>query len=199
MKKSIFIAVIGAASAVACYGQGKVIFSNYYSSSQTTGVYYGDGPAAGLFCGPEMTATLLYGDSTATSIAQLSPVPGATALLGYGYATGPDAIATGAGWFQNQTVTVDAGAGGTTYAFAIMVSGMYQGTDYIGYSQIGYGATQSGLGNVPTIPANVQQNSFAVTMVPVPEPGTLALAGLGGFGMLMAFRRKKALDRKSVV
>jgi hypothetical protein len=36
--------------------------------------------------------------------------------------------------------------------------------------------------------------SFGIAPAPVvvPEPGTLALAGLGGFGMLMAFRRKKA-------
>jgi len=31
-----------------------------------------------------------------------------------------------------------------------------------------------------------------LVMTPVPEPTTLALAGLGGFGMLMALRRKQA-------
>jgi hypothetical protein len=34
--------------------------------------------------------------------------------------------------------------------------------------------------------------AFSVSPVAVPEPSTLALAGLGGFGMLMALRRKKA-------
>jgi len=33
---------------------------------------------------------------------------------------------------------------------------------------------------------------FAPSVAAVPEPSSLALAGLGGFGMLMAFRRKKA-------
>jgi hypothetical protein len=35
-------------------------------------------------------------------------------------------------------------------------------------------------------------SGFSVSFTPTPEPSTLALAGLGGFGMLMAMRRKKA-------
>ena len=44
-------------------------------------------------------------------------------------------------------------------------------------------------GNQPTF---ASYGVFAPTTAPVPEPSTLALAGLGGFGMLMAMRRKKA-------
>ena len=41
---------------------------------------------------------------------------------------------------------------------------------------------------------SAQAPSFGVFIpaAPVPEPSTLALAGLGGFGLLMALRRKKA-------
>jgi hypothetical protein len=46
----------------------------------------------------------------------------------------------------------------------------------------------------PPVPASnlTSMPSFTLVATPVPEPTTLALAGLGGFGMLMAFRRKKA-------
>ena len=36
MKKSILIAVLGVAATAVAYGQGKINFSNYYSSVQTT-------------------------------------------------------------------------------------------------------------------------------------------------------------------
>jgi len=50
------------------------------------------------------------------------------------------------------------------------------------------------INNSPNANANGGNQDLILTQNPVvvPEPSTLALAGLGGFGMLMAFRRKKA-------
>lgn len=51
----------------------------------------------------------------------------------------------------------------------------------------------SGGGSPPAAPTNLNNMpSVTLNLVAVPEPSTLALAGLGGFGMLMALRRKKA-------
>jgi len=48
------------------------------------------------------------------------------------------------------------------------------------------------IANSPNAAANGGNQDLILTANSVPEPGTLALAGLGGFGMLMALRRKKA-------
>jgi len=91
MKKTIFIAVLGTAFTAACYGQGKISFNNYANSTQTTGIFFGNGPDAGLFAGTEISAILLFGNSTDTLISQLtavgSPVAMATSL-GYGSVSG---------------------------------------------------------------------------------------------------------------
>jgi hypothetical protein len=42
------------------------------------------------------------------------------------------------------------------------------------------------------LPGNAMAYTLYGQVAPVPEPSTLALAGLGGFGMLFALRRKKA-------
>jgi hypothetical protein len=194
MKKSILIALFGAASVAVSYGQGTILFGNYSSSSQTTGITYGNGPAVGLGAGPEISATLLYGASTDTAISQLTAI-GSPVALGEGVATQPGVIGGGsyAGWFGLVSVTIDASHPGTEYAFAIEATGTYLGNVYTGYSGIDYGVTQSGGNPNPTLPNSLLNGSFTVNeVVPVPEPSSLALAGLGGFGMLMAFRRKKA-------
>jgi hypothetical protein len=189
MKKNILIAVLGVASAVA-YGQGEIQFSNYWSSTATTGVTYANGPAAGLGVGPEIAAELYYGASTDTSFTQLTALPGSIAQFGLGVVTGPGPIGTGAGWFLGVDQLIP-GTPGDTYAFAILFSGTYNGVDYSGVTGIFTGATAANLlMPSPTLPVGLQQGNFTVSAVP--EPGTLALAGLGGFGMLMALRRKKA-------
>jgi hypothetical protein len=201
MKKSIFIAVLGMASAVASYGQGKILFNNYLNSTQTTGIFFGNGPLAGgasKWAGSEISAILLFGASTDNAISQLtaigSPVAMATSL-GYSSVSGGNVIGntTGAGWFGNSQITIDSTAPGTTYAFAIEATGTYQSVVYTGFSAIVDGASQAaGVGiPVPNLPLALRNTSFAI-VGPVPEPTTLALAGLGGLASLLMVRRKKA-------
>ena len=65
--------------------------------------------------------------------------------------------------------------------------------DLVGWSKVfSYTATSGGTATPATMSALPGTFGVGGTVVGVPEPSTLALAGLGGFGMLMAFRRKKA-------
>jgi len=199
MKKSIFIAVLGAATAAASYGQGLINFGNYHSSTQVNGISYAGGSPgglAGLFAGPEITAYLLFGASTDTSVSQMTVVPGSATPLGFlagsQIATAPGPVSSGAGQFGPTLVSVNGGVPGT-FAFAIEATGTYQGHTYIGYSPIAIGATSASSLNPPAnMPASLLDGSFTIATTVVPEPTTLALAGLGGLASLVALRRKQA-------
>jgi hypothetical protein len=196
MKRSILIGMFGVGSLVAAHAQGDVNFLNYFSSTQTSGISYGNGPAVGLGVGPEISVTLLYGLNTDTLISQLTAIPSSTIAAGLGIATGPAAIftsMTGAGWFNSGSVFIPNLSGvsvaGGTYAFAIEATGTYLGNVYTGYSPIVLGTTTATIiSPIPDIPTALLEGSFTVV---VPEPTTLALGGLGLAGLLMA-RRKKA-------
>jgi hypothetical protein len=203
MKRSIFIAVLGMGSMAAAYGQGLVNFANYYSGAQTTGITYANGPNVGKGVGSEISVELLYGLSTVTDATLLtalaysdasgniSPVPaGNNNGVGPGFITGNAGTATGAGWFNGGTLTVPTigatGPGGT-YAFALYAFG----GNYVGYSPVFTGTTSaSSTAPTPDLPLGLGHGSFTVSAVP--EPTTLALAGLGGLASLVALRRKQS-------
>jgi len=189
MKKSIFIAVLGVGSILSSYGQGLISFSNYYSSTQTSGVKYGGGPAIGMYAGNEISAILLFGASTATSIAQLTAIPGSASPCGYLGVTGPSSgTALNQGIFL-QATPVNVGTG--TFAFAYEALGSYQGVQYTGFSGIVVAATQAS-SQSPLPNLNVLFGPMNVLVNPVPEPTTLALVGLGGLASLVALRRKQS-------
>jgi hypothetical protein len=189
MKKGIFIAVLGMATAVAAFGQGQIIFNNYVSSTQPTGVIYGNGPLAGELAGSEITGYLYFGASTDTTVTQLALVPGSATPVGaFAPSQSPGAPGTGAGIIEGATISVNSGTPGT-FAFAIFASGTYLGVTYTGWSPIFVGATQAtSLANVPNLPSGLLNANEIITSVP--EPTTMALGGLG-LAALVAFRRKQ--------
>lgn len=201
MKKKIILGVLAATGfAASSFAQGYIAFTSYYANSSvgaTTSFF--DGPAAGtLVPAGSFTATLYYAlgtvvdpVDTGSSASILSSPTGLTAIPSSALAFDT------AGYFGSGTIPTVTIPGYTSGAvtFEIVVNGTYQGVNYIGRS----GAfTESTIANSTSVPlTNFGDNgpgmpNMFVAAVPVPEPSTLALAGLGGFGMLMALRRKKA-------
>jgi hypothetical protein len=204
MKRSIFIAVLGMASVAVTHGQGLVSFYNYVASSGPGITYAGltgaNAADNGLGVGPEVSAELFAGAASDTQFSQLVAVPysdvggdASPVQVGLGVATGPGAIGTGAGWFNGgaiQVPTIQGVSAGGTYAFAIYAFGTINGVAVSGFSSIFDGTTSATSGSpTPNAPSGFSTTGFNVT--PVPEPTTLALAGLGG-AALLALRRKKA-------
>jgi hypothetical protein len=194
MKKSIFIAVLGVAAvaATSSYGQGYVVFSSYVANAGV-GAFTGffASPSTGV-AGSSYTASLYYAlgtvtdpvNGTAQSIT--SPVSGAFTLY-----TGANATSTfntpSSGYFDGGLATIPNYSSGPI-SFEIWVTGPNE----VGRS----GAwTESSIIASSAVPAgNFGDNGVMPNFLvaPVPEPTTLALAGLGGLASLVALRRKQA-------
>jgi len=184
------------AAAATSYGQGFVYFSNYYASTQTTGVIYGDGPAVGKAAGPEISAQLWYFEGVTASWSSMLPLNyvsggnSSPAPLGLGLVSGPGSFGTGAGVWNGGAVLVP-GTPGDTYTFGVQFSGTYLGVQYFGESGLFGGTTQSSsTGTIPGMPGGILSGTFN-NLVQVPEPTTMALGALGGLSLLL-FRRKQA-------
>jgi len=203
MKKSIFAAVLGMA-AVAAYGQGKIDFGNYLTGPTDPTVKYANSNVptgkAGLTVGGEFSAQLLYyvGASaldipSSTSQMSLLTISGASPV---GFNAGADG-AVYTGYFEGGAVQIPGVTGGTS-GFVSFAIEAFNGTSYAnstigGISSIFQSPTtatsSSGVGGFT--PGSWQ--TFTVqNLGPVPEPTTLALAGLGGLASLVALRRKQS-------
>jgi hypothetical protein len=193
MKKSILIAALGVASVVASYGQGQILFENYVSSTQITGIYFGNGPNAGSYVGSEFSVQLYYGAPTDTSVSQMTPIGSPVKIQGAFIAgQGPGQNpANNQGTIGLSQLLVNALPAGTQYAFGFGATGVWQGQTYSGTSSFIQVLTTTPGAASPS-PKFVDPTSFAVTAALVPEPATLALAGLGGLASLVMLRRKKA-------
>jgi len=207
MKRNIFIAVLGM-SAVAAYGQGQIDFGNYLTGSTDPKVTYaltGVPPGkAGEGVGSGFNAQLLY--YVGTSALDKPATPGAMSLLTVGGASPvPFGLSAGgvtdgskyAGWFEGGAVQIP-GVTSANAAFVSFAIEAFNGTSYsspsttvAGISSIFQSPTQATSGSaIPGFQPGPWQTSFIVNSVP--EPTTLALAGLGGLASLVALRRKQS-------
>jgi hypothetical protein len=220
MKRAILAAVLGVAGSMATsYGQGLIQFNNYNSFVYNPVVWgAGSGGTVGNNVNSSTVEVALYyvlgnvsGDTTSAFLtAAGSPVATTYIITGGSapnaagtYGTGPDGFyqdaspVTLAGWSNGQTATFmveawQAGTGGTQFTYSqAAVSGVSALWTEVG--DTGIGGTLTGFGIVPSSdPAgNFLSGPPTTTISAVPEPTTLALAGLGG-AALMALRRKKA-------
>jgi PEP-CTERM motif len=200
MKKSIFIAVLGvvAVAATSSYGQGFVAFSSYVANAgvgATTSLFGGGGPL-----GIGYTATLYYALGTVSdpvnqsSVASITSSPTGLSLLpgvSEAYDNSGNAIgAVGLGFFDGSSITIPNYVSGPI-TFEIWASNA-AGT-IVGRSGSFTDSSIAGPGLPLTVMGDNAVGGFPSFLVaPVPEPTTLALAGLGGLASLVALRRKQA-------
>jgi hypothetical protein len=144
-----------------------------------------------LFRAPAGTSTDVGFVSTgliATNIATAGRIIGGNGLAIPGTALGGTAALLVRGWSSNLGATYaeafanwNAGVGGFLGSSSIAATFLLGG--------------DGGAGNIPTSPvfgasANQIQSGFALAYAPIPEPSSMALAGLGAASLLL-FRRRK--------
>lgn len=204
MKKSLVLGILGlAAAAVTGYGQGCIFLDNYISSTYNPvclTAWNGGGLApagftVGLYYDPTANANIV-GSVLADPTGVADPTSLNAALVA---ATGPGSTASifTPGYFCATTsfLIQPSAAVPAQSSYTIMIV-MYNGSSYYTSTIRGHSAPVYVQDAAPSVamggdigyafPANTPMIGF------VPEPTTLALAGLGGLGMLFALRRKRA-------
>jgi hypothetical protein len=206
MKKTLVLSILGlAAAAVSSYGQGSISFNTYLAAGNSGIITtYGSGGNAGNGIDSTFTGELLWSTANIVDAATTAPVT-AGSLLTAGWNLGSvGTFDTGnaplAGYIAAPDLSLTASQlGGNnvhlTLYFEVVA---FSGGAYATAGQwSGHSATFTGTLVQSPNPTDANQmnnlSPFSVySVISAPEPSSLALAGLGGFGMLMAFRRKKA-------
>lgn len=198
MKKSVVIALLGlAVGAVSSFGQGSIVFNSYlansYNGIQTmfSGTL-GSGPV-----GAGYSADLLWSTAPIVDVAGNGSLTPGWNFSASGAPSVQSVIApfgtSGAtlGYFQNLTANfiLNPYTAGTPVYFEVVAyqtaSGNYGNSVNRGHSAPFSATLATGL----ALPGTVEFAPFTVSQVP--EPATLALAGLGGLSLLL-FRRKQS-------
>jgi hypothetical protein len=177
MKKQILVAVAGAVLAFASSAQAQgTIFVNNYDSS--VGVYEGNAVTPA----PLTAYVQIWAGASAGSLAAIIPIGFANANIPI---TDMEGV-TGSYFDGSWGLVNGVGGGGTAYFEVFAFDAGFAGNSSIWSQAIG--TTVPAPPSTPT-PATLLIPGSAIIMTPVPEPTTLALAGLGGLALL-AFRRR---------
>jgi hypothetical protein len=199
MKKSVLLGIMGlAAGAATTYGQGFIALDNYDSAVNpliTYGAGSGGTVGAGV-TGGAWTVGLYFASSAVTGDASSgNGLVSGNLGLGSGLgSTTPFFSGAQSGMFASgPAFQATAAAAGGTVTIEVIA---YDGSSYANSLNRGHSAAFTMPGNVGTVfPAFTgdYMSAFSVTPVgPVPEPTTLALAGLGALASFVAYRRKQS-------
>lgn len=197
MKKSLVIAALGLTAAVgSSYGQGYILFSSYAQTATpyATATIFG----TSTLLDSSFKAQLWYSLGTVSDTVNNGSVASITsAPTGLTVVSGSDTVFATSGastpGFFDGAITQIASYSSGPITFEVVA---FNGADYASSSVRGRSGSFT-FSSIDTVGIGTKfgfngGQMSPMFVAPVPEPSTLALAGLGGFGMLMAFRRKKA-------
>jgi hypothetical protein len=200
MKKSIMLGIVGIAATVATasYGQGFIQLANYITSSNIPSqISLGGSPISvsgytvGLYFGAGSFVGSVAADPTGTAIPTALD---ASFSLGSGAGSSAALFDSTGGWpgsyAAGPSFQPGAGAGATITVMVVAYNGgNYAASTIRGHSLAFTMVTTIGTA-FPSL-TGVSETDGGFSLHAVPEPTTLALAGLGGLSLLL-LRRKTA-------
>ena len=196
MKKTLVAAILGLAATASVMAQGRIVLDTYASAVLPyPTVSYGpgaNGPVNTLVPGAAGYTVGFFYSTTVAAFSDPSGVgtPGGTFVLatGTGSTTSLGTIPASAGLFTSSTDFAIAGNTGVpVYLVVVAYSGAnYAGSTYRGHSSVFQVTANNSFGGGTALGGAMS----AFQVLPVPEPSTFALAGLGLAGLLI-FRRRK--------
>jgi hypothetical protein len=200
MKKSLILGILGlTAGAVSSFGQGFIVLDNYNTGGPNVSFGAGSGGSGALtsaytvglyFAAGSVAADSSSGSGSVSPLLALGSGSGSTAQF--------DSAATGStpGEFLSNFSFNTGTAAGSTVTVELVAyltsAGSYANSSIRGHSA-DFDLVTAPITQQTATQVGTAMSAFSVLPVtPVPEPTTLALAGLGGLASLVAFRRKKA-------
>jgi len=191
MKKIIVLAALGlAASAVSSFGQGTVLFSSYYANNSAGAYTYLFGTTTAI---PDGFHADLYDAAGAVSDPVNNTLQSSVTAIPAGLTDlGVLGVTYSGGFFSAANPVTVATSGQITFEVVAFNGSTYANSTIRGRSG---SFTMTGLNAAPAPTNGLGDNGQAMPnfyVAPVPEPTTLALAGLGGLASLVALRRKQA-------
>jgi len=209
MKKSVLLGILGlaAVAATSSYGQGYFLLNNYITGA--TALTYGAGiPAngvSGVVGSGGLSSAWTVGLYFTSAAVGSDPAGGGIPIAPLALGTGPGstvAVATGnsstPGYYDSTpffNAGVAAGTSVNVEVIAYPTGDTYANAPYRGHSAPFSIVTVPVTSTAPNSTGQPDGVHFAggiIVVSVVPEPTTLALAGLGGLASLVALRRKQA-------
>jgi hypothetical protein len=182
MKKLILTVALSVAC-VSAFAQGQLNFANFGAGANAP-IFDTDGTTK--LAGAAFQADLYWGAGTVTDSSLLTALGAPANFASSGYFLGGSRTITGqpGGSTITGQVRVWDTASGSSWAQASTVQGAKVGESVL------FSIALTAPPTTPNTLTGLNGNSFSLRVVNIPEPSTLALAGIGLAGMLVLRRRK---------